>query len=116
MPAQVKLLGPDLGSPLLVEVDASDTIAGLKDRALAVWPAGAPRSRGATVWRGAFARSCDRPPRPHACLAGMDVPAGGQIRIIYQGRFMADNQSLKGARCDAGQPCPRCPGRRARRA
>ena len=41
MPAQVKLLGPDLGSPLLVEVDASDTIAGLKDRALAVWPAGA---------------------------------------------------------------------------
>ena len=40
MPAQVKLLGPDLGSPLLVEVDASDTIAGLKDRALAVWPAG----------------------------------------------------------------------------
>jgi len=65
MPATVKLLGPDLGTPLLVEVEATDTIAGLKDRALEKWP------------------------------AGMDVPAGQQLRIIYQGRFMADNQSLK---------------------
>ena len=41
MPAQVKLLGPDLGQPLIVEVDPSDTVAGLKDRALEKWPAGA---------------------------------------------------------------------------
>ena len=52
MPAHVKLLGPDLGSPLLVEVDPGDSIAGLKDRALASWPSGARR----LAWPGARAR------------------------------------------------------------
>lgn len=40
MVAQVKLLGPDLGSPLIVDMEATDTIAGLKDRALEKWPSG----------------------------------------------------------------------------
>lgn len=89
MPATVKLLGPDLGNPLLVEVEASDNIAGLKQRALEKWPAGA---RVPPVW---CARARPDPPTP-ASSAGMDVPDKQQLRIIYQGRFMADNQPLKG--------------------
>ena len=43
MPATVKLLGPDLGNPLNVEVEATDTIQRLKECALGKWPEGASR-------------------------------------------------------------------------
>ena len=41
MAATVKLLGPDLPNPLMVEVEVGDTILNLKEKMLAVWPSGA---------------------------------------------------------------------------
>lgn len=53
MPATIRLLGPDLGnSPLLVEVEPTDTIEILKKHTLEKWPAGARA-----------------PPPPLGCLA-----------------------------------------------
>jgi len=73
MPAQVRLLGPDLGSPLVLEVNPDDTILALKTKALESWP------------------------------SGMEVPLVGQLRIIYQGRFMNDSQSLKECKVAEGE-------------
>ena len=65
MPAYVKLLGPDLGNPLVVEVDPGDTIAQLKNVALANWPSGA-RSGDRGGGGRARAREAPSAPAPHA--------------------------------------------------
>ena len=57
MPAQVKLLGPDLGNPLVVEVEPSDTIEALKNKALEKWPAGATRAADRTHVEKSSARA-----------------------------------------------------------
>jgi len=73
MPAQVKLLGPDLGNPLIVDVDPTDTVASLKEAALRSWP------------------------------SGLDPVLASQIRIIYQGRFLEDNKALKEVKVAEGE-------------
>jgi len=74
MPATIRLLGPDLGnSPLLVEVEPTDTIEILKKHTLEKWP------------------------------AGLDIPQAAQLRIIFQGRFMADHQGLKECKVVEGE-------------
>ena len=39
--ATVRLLGPDLATPLVVPVDISDTVGRLKEIAVENWPSGA---------------------------------------------------------------------------
>merc|ERR1712124_162268 len=39
--ANVRLLGPDLATPLVLEVNPSDTVGQLKEKALENWPSGA---------------------------------------------------------------------------
>jgi len=65
----LRLLGPDLRDPLILSVDTSMTIQAVKERALENWP------------------------------SGMDVPQVSQLRIIHQGRFLADTQTLKEIKC-----------------
>lgn len=69
MPATIRLLGPDLGnSPLLVEVEPTDTIEILKKHTLEKWPAGArappPPSVASRAARAIFCAS----PEPHGAL------------------------------------------------
>ena len=53
MPAQVKLLGPDLNPPLMLEVDPNDSISNLKEAALA--KRGAATPSGVAAPRVAYA-------------------------------------------------------------
>lgn len=86
---------------MLLEVEPTDTILALKERALEKWPTGG-RARfvvAPCVWRA----QCDRQSHPQyfslllfSSSAGVDTPVAGQLRIIFQGRFMADSAGLKG--------------------
>ena len=40
MTSAVRLLGPDLNSPLIINVDSGCTFGQIKEAALASWPAG----------------------------------------------------------------------------
>jgi hypothetical protein len=117
----VRLLGPDLPTPLTIAVETNQTIAQLKELALtALRPirteAGVVTHCAANTYSGSSEQRC-----PYACLwpaarecrpclrkpphvltaylphAGADVPVVGQLKIIHQGRFPPDDKTLKGA-------------------
>jgi len=71
--AQVKLLGPDLATPVVVPVETTMTVFNLKEKVLTMWP------------------------------SGMEVPLVSQLRIIHQGRFLTDNQALKDCKVTDGE-------------
>jgi len=73
MAAHVRLLGPDLPTPLVVPVAVSDSVGRLKEIALENWP------------------------------SGMDVPLAGQLRIIHQGRFLEDIKALRDHKVAEGE-------------
>ena len=106
--AQVRLLGPDLPNPLTISVEPSMTIAQLKERALAEWPAssGAQAAARACASRqraGGLARHARRAaPRrrrrvPARRPRAGDPPQLAQLKIIHQGRFLGDEKALRGA-------------------
>jgi len=68
MAANLKLLGPDLPQDFVISVDPSVAILQVKEAALAKWP------------------------------AGQQPPTLQQLRIIHQGRFLADDKTLKECR------------------
>jgi len=70
---QVKLLGPDLDNPLILAVEPSDTIVGLKEKALANWPGTGDR------------------------------PLVGQLKILHMGRFVNDTATLKECKVTEGE-------------
>jgi len=71
--AHVRLLGPDLPNPLVLPVQPTDTISGLKEKALSNWP------------------------------SGMEVPLLGQLKILHLGRFVNDTQLLKDCKVAEGE-------------
>jgi len=65
MPTQIRFLGPDLPEGLILPIDSTSiNIGELKERALSNWP------------------------------AGKEIPQAAQLRIIFNGKEMANDKTL----------------------
>ena len=118
MSGNIRLLGPDLPNPLVVASNTSDSILQLKNNAIANWPGTA----GGTPLLAFCLRSAERPPRhalsalrhprrarspsAAATLARTGEPPApllGQVKIIYQGRFLTDEKLLRDCSLTEGE-------------
>ena len=94
MSATLRLLSPELITPITMTVEPTWTIAQVKEKALADWPTGAP------VLQAPVDAAAPALTAASTTCAGLSKPAPvmAQLRIIHQGRFLTDEKALKGER------------------